>query len=212
MIYQRWSPGVHDLIESLTCRIRVLSLNQIQQGWRQQLGPAKAVLETIELLVKAGLLQGDVWTVQASPINGRPICHWSQGNETPDLIPVHQVIQERWNHPRMPTPVVAATHRAARLFGSSTGGLPPANHRNHDLLLSEVYLRYRDALANTGVIWVGEDAMVLAERGIKNPDAFLVNKEGEVVRVIESAGKYSISQLESFHKHCESEQLAYELW
>lgn len=61
-------------------------------------------------------------------------------------------------------------------------------------------------------MWHGEDAVVIAERGVKNPDAFLMKVDGQVNRVIESAGRYSLKQLESFHQHCQTAELPYELW
>ena len=79
-------------------------------------------------------------------------------------------------------------------------------------MLAGVYVRYRTIepeLANT---WLGEDAVEIAERGVKNPDAFLFDDEENVTRVIESAGRYSLEQIESFHRHCQSAELPYELW
>jgi len=130
----------------------------------------------------------------------------------PELSQIAEVVQTRWDVPAEPTPVVAATHKAARLFGSSAGGLPPMNHRNHDLLLAGVYVRYRLVEPELADTWLGEDAVAIAERGVKNPDAFLFDDEGNVARVIESAGRYSMKQLESFHRHCEAAELPYELW
>ena len=57
-----------------------------------------------------------------------------------------------------------------------------------------------------------EDCLPKAGYRIKDPDAFLVNSAGEVLRVIESAGRYSIAQIESFHDHCVQYGLPYELW
>ncbi len=54
--------------------------------------------------------------------------------------------------------------------------------------------------------------MPVAERGVKNPDAFLIDNRGEPRRVIESAGAYSQMQVESFHRHCQQAGLPYELW
>lgn len=207
-----WTPAIYDLLETLTCRIRVLSLQQIQRGWLETFGCPRSSLNVIERLVEAGLLQGDVWNLPPIPIGERPLSRWNPGDDRPDLKTIECTIQDRWDLPTSPVPVVAATQKTFRLFGSSGGGLPPANNRNHDLLLSEVYLRLRLASPVIADRWIGEDALPLAERGIKNPDAFLLSESGEIEYVIESAGRYDIEQLTSFHNHCVEEQLAYELW
>ena len=82
----------------------------------------------------------------------------------------------------------------------------------HDLLLSEVFVLYRRRLPKLAECWVGEDAMPLAERGVKNPDAFLLDDEYQPRRVIESAGSYSQKQVDTFHDYCRQCRLPYELW
>lgn len=212
MVERTWTPAIYDLMETLTCRVRLLSLANIHQGWIQQFGSSKAIIDAVKQLVDAGLVVGDVWALPASPIGEQPLAAWTMQHSTPDLVQLAEIIQTRWDEPSTPTPVVAATHKAARLFGSSAGGLPPTNHRNHDLLLAGVYVRYRTTEPELAGTWLGEDAVAIAERGVKNPDAFLFDDDGNVTRVIESAGRYSLEQLESFHRHCQSAELPYELW
>jgi len=209
---QTWTPAIYDLLETLNCRVRLLSLTHIHQGWSHQFDSPAALVDAITQLVDAGLLVGDLWSLPASPIGEQPLAVWTPRQTAPDLVQVADVVQARWNKPPQPTPVVAATHKAARLFGSSAGGLPPLNHRNHDLLLSEVYIRYRMTNSKLANSWLGEDAVAIAERGVKNPDAFLFDDEGNITHVVESAGRYSLGQLESFHQHCQSAELPYELW
>ena len=212
MIERTWTPAVYDLMQTLTCRVRLLSLAHIHQGWTKQLGTSSAVVDTIKQLIDGRILVGDVWDLPESPVGKKPLASWTPNCGTPDLDEIAEIVRTRWDGPSTPTPVVAATHHAARLFGSSAGGLPPTNHRNHDLLLACVYIRYRMTKPQLAATWLGEDAVAIAERGVKNPDAFLINDAGEVTRVIESAGRYSLEQLESFHRHCKSASLSYELW
>jgi len=212
MIEQSWTTEINDLMETLTCRVRLLSLAQVKEGWASQFGSATEPIDVIKRLVDAGLVVGDVWDLPASPIGEQPLAAWEPRHPMPELSQIAEVVQTRWDVPAEPTPVVAATHKAARLFGSSAGGLPPTNHRNHDLLLAGVYVRYRSVEPELADTWLGEDAVAIAERGVKNPDAFLFDDEGNVTRVIESAGRYSLEQLESFHQHCHSAGLSYELW
>jgi hypothetical protein len=207
-----WTPGIHDLMETLTCRVRVLTLSHVQRGWTESPGSTGTAVESVQRLVKAGLLQGEVRELPPSPVGDHPLCRWSPGDREPDLMRLEQIVRNRWDSQPVPTPIVAATDKAARLFGSSSAGLPPANHCNHDLLLAEVYVRYRCTQPELAKSWLGEDAVEIAERGVKNPDAFLFDAEGKVVRVIESAGRYSLRQLDAFHRHCAAAELPYELW
>ena len=212
MIQRTWTTPIYELMETLTCRVRVLSLAHIYQGWADQFGSSGRVVDAIQRLVDAGLIVGDVWDLPASPIGNEPLAVWTPQNAAPNFVQIADVVRSRWNGSPTPTPIVAATHRAARLFGSSAGGLPPTNYRNHDLLLAGVYARYRNVEPELAASWLGEDAVAIAERGVKNPDAFLFDGEGNVTRVIESAGRYSLDQIESFHRHCQSAELPYELW
>ena len=212
MVGATWTDEIVDLLETLTCRVRVLSFRHLQRGWSEQFGGPPAVVDSVHRLIAADLIVGDVWNVQPSPIRPNPIIAWSPRDAQPNLLEAEPVVRNRWDRHPVPTPVIAATDRASRLFGSRGFGFPPENHRNHDLLLSSVYLRYRIHHPKLAQNWLGEDAVQLAERGVKNPDAFLLDDSGDVVRVIESAGRYSLDQLESFHRHCKAAGLPYELW
>jgi hypothetical protein len=107
--------------------------------------------------------------------------------------------------------VCVATPLAANLLGSTARGLPPREHRDHDLRLASIYTAYRLQRPKLAQLWVGEHGLPKAGFRIKDPDAFLCNG-GKVLRVIESAGRYSEWQVEKFHEHCESNELPYELW
>ncbi len=47
---------------------------------------------------------------------------------------------------------------------------------------------------------------------MKDPDAFLLDREGNTLRVIESGGKYDAERVEAFHEHCAGHRMPYELW
>ena len=101
---------------------------------------------------------------------------------------------------------------AANLLGSTSCGLPKPEHRDHDLLLAAVYVHYRTQHPKTAALWIGEHVLTKAGYRIKDPDAFLRDEQGRILQVIESAGRYSSAQVESFHEHCAELSLPYELW
>ena len=49
-------------------------------------------------------------------------------------------------------------------------------------------------------------------RGEKVPDAFLLNREGQPINVIEFGGSYDADRLQAFHNDCLDRALAYEIW
>ena len=141
-----------------------------------------------------------------------PLFRWKPGAQEPDAERISRQTQTRWSQPARPMAVYVASPRAACLFGSTARGLPPVEHRNHDLWLASVYVRYRTMYPRLADLWVGEHALPKAGYRVKDPDAFLRDKDGRVLCVIESTGRYSEAQIESFHEHCAEYDLPYELW
>ena len=141
-----------------------------------------------------------------------PLIAWSPNDPEPDFHSTRNAILARWRCGEGPVEVYWASPKAANLFGSSGSQPPKAWHLNHDLLLSEVYVHYQKYCANLISDWIGENILPKAGYRIKDPDAFLIDSDGEPYRVIESAGRYSIKQLQSFHDHCAEQCIPYELW
>ena len=137
---------------------------------------------------------------------------WQPGDSEPDCEQLADSCRERWNKPAVPMTVCVASSLAANLLGSTAYGVPHRDHRNHDLRLASVYAAYRRQKPLLAALWVGEHGLPKAGHRVKDPDAFLRREDGRVVRVIESAGRYSEVQVQSFHDHCEANELPYELW
>jgi hypothetical protein len=205
------SPAATDLLETLTRRVRLLSLAQLKTLWRISPRNRRVLGRRVSRLCAAGLL--DVHTINVQVLNpAGPLFAWRPGGEEPDPEALARRSQRRWQFPAAPTTVCVASRRTANLFGSTSAGLPKLEHRHHDLLLAAVYVFYRRRCPQEAALWVGEHALPQAGFQIKDPDAFLIDGQGQVVRVIESAGSYRPCQVESFHEHCADEGLPYELW
>jgi len=76
MIEQSWTDGIRNLMETLTCRVRVLTLSHIHTGWNESFGSSTLTNESVERLVRAELLVGDVWNVPESPIGDQRLAQW----------------------------------------------------------------------------------------------------------------------------------------
>jgi hypothetical protein len=141
-----------------------------------------------------------------------PLFTWKPGTDAPDPERIACESRSRWSQAAQPTVVYVASPRTACLFGSTARSLPQPEHRNHDLRLAAVYVHYRVTHPRLAAFWIGEYALPKAGYRTKNPDAFLRDDNGRLLRVIESAARYSTAQVESFHEYCVDCDLPYELW
>lgn len=212
MIAATWTKRDFDLIETLCCRVRVLSLENIYRGWWSTDHKVAHVEADVDRLVRAGLVQSVVWTAKVVLVNDAPLFAWKPPLPPPDFEELANLVRHRWPKTTRRVQAFVATSKAARLFGSSANNIPPAHHRSHDLILAAVFVHYRTKRPDEARHWLGEDALPMAEKGVKNPDAFLLDANGKVRRVIESAGHYSQDQIETFHRYCVQTELPYELW
>ena len=206
-----WLPIELELMTALACQVRVLSEWQIHQGWKSQC-PIEELRSSLSRLVEAKLVLTETWTVVPPQIGKTPLHTWKPGHVKPDTWRLSQACRTRWNRLPETLTVYQATELAGRLFGSRTGHETRAIERRHDLLLAEVFVLYRTRLPELAKRWVGENAVPVAEKNVKNPDAFLMDDERVPRRVIESAGSYSQTQVETFHEYCRVSRLPYELW
>lgn len=208
-----WTPRDRDVVETLAAKVRMLSLAQVARGWwNQSKRRDEHARDRLRLLCRAGLL--DEYRVNVHPpleLQG-PVTRWSPDETDPDAEAVSRTLQGRWTGAARPTTVFVASPLAANLFGCSSGGLPDLTHRDHDWLLGEVFVRYLRAEPEAARRWVGEAARPKAGYRIKDPDAFLLDDEGNTLRVIESGGKYDAGRITAFHEHCAENRLTYELW
>ena len=123
MLKQSWTDGIHNLVETLTCRVRVLSLPHLREVSNELCDANMGVMETLQSLIDTGLIVGEVWRVPTCSIGDEPLFEWSPNQPAPDCFALEAKVQGRWHQSEDAVPVVAATHVAARMFGSSGGGI-----------------------------------------------------------------------------------------
>lgn len=207
-----WTNRDLDIVETLTRRVRLLSIEQIARIWWPAADGLRVVRRRLQRLIDGRLLDQTMVNAHPPLPVSSPLTVWMPGDDAPDAAAVSAQARSRWTEVAVPTDVFSATRLGANLFGSSGGRLPDFNHRDHDLLFGQVYAVYRTTRPGEANMWVGEDALSKAGYRIKDPDAFLVNDCGHRLRVIESTGRYSVRQVESFHEYCVERDLPYELW
>lgn len=210
---QSWTSRDIQIVEALTLKTRVMTLDQIARlWWPKSKNGASDAKKRILKLRKAGCIER--YQINTHPIISMvsPVTQWRPNLEVPDFSSVAWKLKQRWILTHTPTWVFVATRRAANLFGSFGGKLKDPLQVTHDIHLSEVYLKYSFEFPGQADRWVGEDAFLKAGHGIKDPDAFLLDENGTITKVVEFGGKYSADRVEQFHRHCEERELEYELW
>ncbi len=199
------------MVEALTRHVRMASLSQLARlGWPTASRNVSA--RRLAELVKAGWLERFVINAHPPLPVTKPLFAWSPGGEEPDARRVSRDCRDRWSLAAVPTEVFVASPLAASLLASTARRLPPQEHRDHDLRLTSVYIHYHRTAPDLAAMWIGEHVLPKAGYRIKDPDAFLRDEQGRILRVIESAGRYGPQQVESFHEHCRELELPYELW
>ncbi len=206
-----WTELEIEIMTALACKVRVLSEQQIVRGWQHQHAP-ETLAFSVGRLNAARLIRTETWSVVLPAVDSVPAFTWKPGQAEPDTWPLSKQFRSRWKRCESKVRVYQATELAGRIFGSRSGHNTRSFERRHDLLLSDVFVLYRLQLPKLADCWVGEDAMPMAERGVKNPDAFLLDDGYRPRRVIESAGSYSQKQVDTFHEYCRQCRLPYELW
>lgn len=189
-----------------------MSLSQIGRIWWPDVGSQKVLRRELTRLREGGLLLRTIINAHPRLAIKSPVLAWEPRQVEPDLRAVAERIRARWRFSPEPTEVYWASAKAANLFGSGAGRLPNVLHRDHDLLLSEVFVFYHLRRSDLVPRWAGEEIFSKAGFRIKDPDAFLIDDSGMPMRVVESAGRYGFRQIESFHQHCVEHNLPYELW
>jgi hypothetical protein len=207
-----WTNRDLDIVETLTRRVTLLAIGQIVRIWWPTAGSPRVVRRRLRRLVAAGLI--DCRLVNIHPILplAGPLVSWTPEKPEPDAEAIASSTRARWYTHCEPQEVYLATKLSANLFGSTSNRLPPLEHRDHDLLLAEVYTLYRERRPQEASLWVGEHALSKAGYRVKDPDAFLIDPTGKCCRAIESAGHYDSTRIEEFHQHCFTRNLPYELW
>ena len=200
-----WTQTDFDIAQTLALRVRLLARSQANQIWSD-------ANKRLSGLVSAGLIEQYVINAHPRLQPPKPLVSWAPDQLNPDFNTISTRARARWNQPAVSTIVFVASKRTANLFGGDAHGLPPVEHRDHDLLLSDAYVFYRDQRPEVAMRWIGEDFFPKAGFKIKDPDAFLVDDDGQFRCVIESAGRYSTQQVQSFHDYCAIHNLPYELW
>lgn len=201
-----------DLLETLTLRVRVLSLAQIGRvWWHDSLRPISLIRRRLTQLQDAGFVETfDLMAHPELPVS-EALTKWTPGKPAPDFGALSWRLRSRWDQPQVNTRCVIATRLAGHFFGGYGGRKPRRAETSHDLHLSAVYLRIRAHEPDRAATWISEAARKKeAGFGEKLPDGIVF--DGQQKTAIEFGGAYDKPKLEAFHNFCQQQSLAYEIW
>ena len=210
MSYTTWSTVEFSIVRALALQVRAMTSTQVARGWfancRNPKKAAKAALRRLEL---AGLVTRETVEAPVPQRLSRPLFQWKVGSHQPTdalLSTVAECGRKRCSLPHTRLATYRASSRACRVFGSfAHAGHSRACEIGHDLHLAEVFIFYKEFMPALAPYWHGEGAfpkLGFDIRGMKDPDALLVDETGRGRGVIELVGSYEVDHLRAFHAHC----------
>lgn len=201
-----------DILETLTLRVRVLSVAQIGRvWWPDSTSPTQLACRRLMQLQQAGYIESFHLMAHPELTLIAPLATWKPRNPTPDFGSLSWRLRSRWTRPLINTRCAIATRSAGQFFGGYGGRKPRRAETSHDLHLSAVYLQIRAVEPNRAATWISEaDRKKDSGFGEKLPDGIVI--DGQQKTAIEFGGAYDKPKLEAFHSFCEQQSLAYEIW
>lgn len=199
------------ILETLTQRVRVLSVPQVARTWwPQSRAPERGAVARLRQLEAFGHVE--LFSLRAHPEIHlrRPLTAWQVGLPPPDFRRLASALQKRFLRPDVETLCIIATTEAG-LAHAGSGGRPPRDSEvTHDIHLAAVYLQMHNELPARARTWIAEAGLPKG-RFVNVPDA--VVRDGIYSTAIELGGaSYDHRRLAEFHQHCAEGGLGYELW
>ena len=201
-----------DIIETLTCRVPLLTFQQATRLWWPDCMKDRTARRRFEKLSQSKWISQHVVNITPLSTVTEPLFAWAPGIEAPDAVALAQQAQARRRNAARPTQVLAASPPAAAMMGSTAHGLPAPQRRDHYVNLAAVYVLYRTKNPNLARQWVGEHARAKSSFRQRTVDAVLRGPDASPIGLIHVAGRWEPHQVERFHDFCQQSNLPYELW
>lgn len=201
------------ILQALVFQVRLLTVRLVAELWWPSGLNQRQARKRLEQLSKCGFVEFHV--INACHLKmqvNEPLFTWNTNDDEPDFERLAKQGRERWDEATRPTTVCIASNRSATLLGNAVSGLPRNDRWDYDLRLACVYAKYQRQSPPPFGRWIGSQGLLHTDQRLKRLDAWLVHENGRVLRAIKSAGRNDARRLQSFHQHCFSHQLSYELW
>lgn len=201
-----------EILRALTLYVRLFSQSQVRHHWFE--GDAANARRRMKQLQSDGYIERVVVRSRSVPQFTRPLIQWKPGHPAPNFAEASYACKKRWQlrHVQTCTAYVATEMAANRYGGKMRGTIKKDLQVTHDIGVAQVWLYFDANAPQWADAWRGEDLMAATRRGQKLPDAFIVDKAGSVVCVIEFGGSYDEQRIRDFHDDCVDRNLSYQLW
>jgi len=206
------TPRDRALLDALTHRVRVLTLDQVAREWWQ--GSRQAAQARVRALAGAGWIRSlDLLAHPLVELEG-PAATWSPKCPRPAFQKLAYQLASRWKLPPVVHRALIATKQASVRLAGHGGRAPRPAEATHDIHLGQVYLGLLRATPGPASTWVSEAGLYELGfgRGSSLPDAMLLDGGDGLPTVIEFGGAYRPTKLERFHLFCLKKGLRYEVW
>lgn len=208
----------HQILEAVTCRVRMLTVSQVAETWWSgRRDPNRQARSRLDALCANELLhRHNVYALPMQPL-ATPLLVWRPDQPLPTgelLGSIAYHLQTRWPHdPPKRTAVITATRRLANRIGGFAGGVSYAEQVTHDLHVTQLYLDLLRREPGRAARWRSEELLKSRQaHGEKLPDAVLVNGNGRMNWAIEFGGRYSKRRLQELVDHCANRGMGIEIW
>lgn len=201
-----------DLLETLTLRLRVMSLRQIRELWWPEASSLHAARRRLARLQWYGFVR--MCEVQACPTLpvSMPLMTWSPGEPTPDFEVLSERASSRWTQPAVTMTVCIATEGTGNLMGCRAGRLSSDEHLDRDLRLASVYVHWRQSNDHRAPDWTNKRSFPADSFSPHSADVILRNSMHKNYGAIDAAGRWSARHWQNLHADCLNRSLQYEVW
>ena len=210
------TPRDHDILDTLTLRVRVLTLDQVVRTWWTGYAHGRqSALRRLRELECEGKI--DLFEMLAHPELPlvAPVVAWRPRDPEPDFDKVAYRLAVRWNLPPVWHVALIASRKMGLHYGGWGGRHPRPTERTHDLHMAALYLLKRAANPAVQLHWKSEEKLREQRKGENRagkqhlPDAIVTRPKRTAV---EFGGAYKVDKLRSFHYYCQRIGLPYEMW
>ena len=203
-----------EILVVLANHVRMLSLPQVARTWwtenRRGLRRAR---ESAQRLAEEGWL--DSYRVFSRPVAplSEPLVVWTVNQRPPDFPQLSAWLHRRASASAAVTTVITAARKTHTLFGRGVvPSRPKLTQITHDLHVAEIFLAYRARGFDERQRWVPEDHFPDTWPIREQPDAILLDGDGQFKRAVEYGGDYSVDRLIRLHYALARIRLPYEIW
>ena len=197
-----------DIIETLACRVRVMTLSQIANLWCE--GDVADTLEHLNQLALTGAIEH---TKTYSQYEKRSECvfRWTPTDQEPSF---EQIVESRFAGQRthnIAGDIYTATRFAANLFASEFTEFPSPEERPEQLRLSDAYVAHCSSRSTEASFWFNCRAGEPDTSNQTKPEVFIVDTEASPTRAVSLLSR-SVQRFKATHRYCQHEGISYELW